>query len=171
MSWEVIYSPDAVNLLEDLSWIVKAWGTEQTECPLLKLLSGFPFCCMTPRLSSTLLPVFVENSGLFTVGNASVKLQWNSALYGFSYFWISVCSLTAVLWRCWWSLVLEQMNFWPLVWNEPWLTNIRVKLSTREKYWLSSLLTVQFTCCFMARLDIFMASCFLFFVGKHMTWL
>jgi len=86
MCREVIYSPTAVHLLEDLSWGLRAWGRDQTQCPLLKLLGGFPFCRVTPRLSATLLPLFVENSGLLTVGNALVKLWWNSALHGLSGF-------------------------------------------------------------------------------------
>lgn len=45
-----MYSPAVVYLLEDLSWIIKAWGGEQTECPLLKLLSSFLFSCDSQAL-------------------------------------------------------------------------------------------------------------------------
>lgn len=72
-------------------------------CLLPKPLSCFPFCCRTPRVSSALLPVFVENLPLFAVENVLAKLWWSRALCAISEFIWNACSFTAGWWW-WWFL-------------------------------------------------------------------
>lgn len=76
----------------------------ELECLLPKPLSCFPFCCRTPWVSFALLPVLVENSALFAVGNVLVKLWWSRALCGISESILNACSYSAGWW--WWFLCL-----------------------------------------------------------------